>query len=536
MDSDDTLPRHVLLAQIRTLRQDLLELKRYASGLKRGAEAYKHASVIIEKSPAIVFRRLAADKIKDRKMVYVSENISRFGYTADEFITNRIMFRDIVHPDDTERTKNEIQEYASNSIESYKQIYRIVTRDGEARWIEDHTSVFIDPETGVKYYQGIVEDIHQRKMAEDRLRRSEEKYRRIIETTGEGFLLMDKDLNIVDLNKAFCRMLGLDRQHLRGRNFIELANEQHGFYLSANKEDLFGRPNYRFETMLKRDTGADVEVVIHGNTLVGDTGTIIGNMAFVSDMTEHKKALRLAGEVQKSLLPQRAPNIPGLDICGKTISCDEIGGDYFDFILGPTTDKHQLSVVVGDISGHGVDSALLMTTARAFLRMRASQPGSITDVVAAMNRHLSGDVQDSGKFMTLFYMKVDADRKMIEWVRAGHEPAWLYDPQGNRFEELKGPGMALGVAEDYEYISKHKTHLKNGQMIIVATDGAWEGHNKAGEMFGKQRLQSLIREKSSSDAETIVEAILEEHRRFTQDAKREDDLTMVIVKFKNPIS
>ena len=534
MDKYDNLSRHELIKEVMTLGQDLDALKLYAAGLEKDAQAYKHSSLIIEKSPAILFRRLAAEKLKDRKMVYVSENISRFGYTADDFMTNRIMFRDIVHPDDTERTKKEIQEYVSKNIESYKQIYRIVTRDGEARWIEDHTSVVIDAETGVKYHQGIVEDIHQRKMAEDKLRRSEEKYRRIIETTGEGFLLMNKDLKLVDLNNAFCLMIGFARKHLIGRNFIELANEQHGFYISANKDDLFGRPNYRFETTLKSDSGTNVEVLIHGNTLYGDTGATIGNMAFVTDMTEHKKALRLAGEVQKNLLPQNAPQIPGLDIYGKTIPCDEIGGDYYDFIMGPTTSNNQLSVVVGDISGHGVDSALLMTTARAFLRMRASQPGSITDIVSAMNQHLTEDVLDSGKFMTLFFMKIDSDKKAIEWVRAGHEPAWLYDPYENCIEELKGPGMALGVVEGYEYIPNHKTHLKNGQIIILATDGTWEEHNKAGEMFGKQRLKSLIREYASSDAKTIIEAIFNEHRHFTQDAKREDDLTMVIIKFKEP--
>ena len=222
--------------------------------------------------------------------------------------------------------------------------------------------------------------------------------------------------------------------------------------------------------------------------------------------------------------------MPGIEICGKTISCDEIGGDYYDFIMGPGTQKNQLSVVVGDISGHGVDSALLMTTARAFLRMRASQPGSITDIVSAMNRHLAEDVSDTGKFMTLFYLKVDAKKRSVEWVRAGHEPAWLYDPNKNRFDELRGPGMALGVVEDYEYISNNKSHLKKGQLIIVATDGIWEGHNKAGEMFGKPRLQSLISTYASSNAQTMINAIFNEHLHFTQDAKREDDLTMVIVK------
>jgi len=177
------------MKEIVALQQELDQVKLHAAGLEQDVKNYKHSSFIIDKSPVILFRRLAAEKLKQRKMVYVSENISRFGYTADDFLSNRIMFRDIVHPDDTERTKKEIQDYVSKDIESYKQIYRIVTRDGEARWIEDRTSIVADPDTGAKYHQGIVEDIHQRKEAEDKLRRSEEKYRRIIETTGEGYPL-----------------------------------------------------------------------------------------------------------------------------------------------------------------------------------------------------------------------------------------------------------------------------------------------------------------------------------------------------------
>jgi len=206
------MPKQDLIEELVALKQEMDHVKRHADGLSRAAEAYNQTALIIDKSPAILFRRLAAGQEKKRKMVYVSENISRFGYTSDDFISNRIMFREIVHPEDTERTRKEIQDYVSKNIESYKQIYRIVTRKGETRWVEDHTSVVIDPETGVKYHQGIVEDIHQRKIAEDKLRSSEEKYRRIIETTGEGFLLMDKDLTIVDLNNACCSMTGASRQ------------------------------------------------------------------------------------------------------------------------------------------------------------------------------------------------------------------------------------------------------------------------------------------------------------------------------------
>ena len=238
MDRYKHTPKQDLIEELAALRRELDAVKRHTAGLQQTAEAHKHAALIIEKSPAILFRRLAADDLKQRKMVYVSENISRFGYTADDFMSNRIMFRDLVHSDDSERTKKEIQEFVSKNIESYKQIYRIVTRNGEARWIEDHTSVVVDTETGVKYHQGIVEDIHHRKIAEDKLRRSEEKYRRIIETAGEGFLLMDKVLDVIDVNNAYCRLTGASRQKIIGKNLVDLIDSKHRQFILANRDCL----------------------------------------------------------------------------------------------------------------------------------------------------------------------------------------------------------------------------------------------------------------------------------------------------------
>jgi sigma-B regulation protein RsbU (phosphoserine phosphatase) len=190
-------------------------------------------------------------------------------------------------------------------------------------------------------------------------------------------------------------------------------------------------------------------------------------MAFITDMTEHKKALALAGEVQKSLLPQSKPIVHGLDIAGRNVSCDEIGGDYFDFLWRRENPDGPFSVVVGDITGHGVDSALLMTSARAFLRMRASQPGTMSEIVTAMNRHLTRDVLETGRFMTLFYLTVDPRKDRIDWVRAGHDPAILYDPQKDTFIELKGSGMALGVNDAFKYAENRHEGLANGQIIAI---------------------------------------------------------------------
>jgi sigma-B regulation protein RsbU (phosphoserine phosphatase) len=156
-------------------------------------EALRMAQLIIDKSPVILFRRLAG---ADPRLIYVSENISRFGYSADRFLSGQIVFKNIVHPDDSERTIAEIKEYARENVEEYTQFYRIVTSDGDIRWVEDQTTVVRDAAGNKRFNQGIVIDITERRLAEEELRKSEEKFRRIVETTGEGFLMMDDDLKI----------------------------------------------------------------------------------------------------------------------------------------------------------------------------------------------------------------------------------------------------------------------------------------------------------------------------------------------------
>jgi sigma-B regulation protein RsbU (phosphoserine phosphatase) len=490
-------------------------------------EALRLAEVIVDRSPVILFRRTAGE---EPRLEYVSENIRQMGYTAEQFLSGEITFREIVHPDDMERIGGEIRGYAEADVEEYTQFYRCLTKSGDIRWVEDQTSVVRDA-AGVKIHnQGILVDITERKLAEDELRKSEEKFRRIVETAAEGFILMDEDLVIVNVNDAYCKMLGYTREELIGKTPLDLATGEFSQYMLSNRDSILAREYREFEGSSVAKDGRHVPILIHGNTLRDDQGNVIGNMAFITDMTEHKKALALAGEVQKSLLPQDKPLVQGLDIAGRNVSCDEIGGDYFDFLWRRDSKKGPFSVVVGDISGHGVDSALLMTTARAFLRMRASQPGTISEIITAMNRHLTRDVLETGRFMTLFYLTIDPEKKRLAWVRAGHDPALVYDPGRDNFEELKGDGMALGVNEGFDYEEYSRNGLANGQIIAVGTDGIWEAINGSGEMFGKDRLRSVIRKNAGGDAGEILNAVYDELSRFTLGQKTEDDITLVIIK------
>jgi sigma-B regulation protein RsbU (phosphoserine phosphatase) len=538
MTSDKEKSMATLLDEINTLKNEHDDLKKRYETL---SQKFNHecserdqtevelrmAQVIINESPAILFRRLAGD---EPKLVYVSDNISQLGYTAEQFLKEEILFRDIVHPDDMERLGAEIQDYVEKDVEEYTQIYRVLTSDGEVRWVEDQTSVVRDADGNKTHHQGIVADITARKLAEEELQKSEEKFRRIVETAGEGFILMDENLVIMDVNEAYCRMLGYAREEILGKTPLDFASEEFKQFMLTNRDDILSREYRVIEGESVSKEGRKIPILIHGNTLRNDTGDVIGNMAFITDMTEHKKALALAAEVQKSLLPQAEPQVQGLDIAGRNISCDEIGGDYFDFLWRQEYPDAYFSVIVGDITGHGVDAALLMTAARAFLRMRASQSGSISQIVTEMNRHLSQDVLDTGRFMTLFYLTLDPQEDQIGWVRAGHDPAIIYDPARDTFEELMGNGIALGVDENFTYPENHKTGLSEGQIIAVGTDGIWETCDQDGEMFGKERFRELIRQNSNQGARDILNAVYDELNEFTKGLKAEDDITLVIVK------
>jgi sigma-B regulation protein RsbU (phosphoserine phosphatase) len=493
----------------------------------RTAEALRLAEVIIDHSPAILFRRMAGDQ---PRLVYVSDNIRQLGYTAEEFLSGNLHFKDIVHPDDSERLSQEIKDYAEKDVEEYSQMYRILTRAGAVRWVEDRTSVVRDAAGRKTHNQGILVDITERKLVEDQLRKSEEKFRRIVETAGEGFILMDENLRIMEVNAAYCRMLGYAREELIGKTPLDLASAEFRQSMRTNRDAILAQEYREFEGTVIAKNGRLVPVLVHGNNLRDDRGRVIGNMAFVTDMTEHKKALALAGEVQKSLLPQEKPRIQGLDVAGKNVSCDEIGGDYFDFLWRRESRKGPFSVVVGDISGHGVDSALLMTTARAFLRMRASQPGTAAEIITAMNRHLTRDVLETSRFMTLFYLTVDLGENLLKWVRAGHDPALIYDPAGDQFEELKGAGVALGVDAGFNYMENQKTGITDGQIIAVGTDGIWEAINRQGNMFGKDRFRDIIRRHARLGAGDILNAVYGELNQFTEGQKFEDDITLVVIK------
>jgi sigma-B regulation protein RsbU (phosphoserine phosphatase) len=275
----------------------------------------------------------------------------------------------------------------------------------------------------------------------------------------------------------------------------------------------------------------DKKVRVTSNDEIGYTGDVINEMTKgLIERERMQQSLNLAKEVQQNLLPKNNLKINGFDIAGKSVYCDETGGDYYDFISIKFNDKQKIGVAIGDVSGHGISSALLMATVRSSLRQRASLPGSIANIISDVNRQLVQDVEDSGQFMTMFFLALTTESRQLEWVRAGHDPAIIFDPSTDSFDELGGSGIALGVDSEWNFEDNKKTDLPKGQIIFLSTDGVWELRNKKGEMLGKEPILSLIRQNASLDATQILDAVFNALDKFKDGVKIDDDITSVVIK------
>jgi phosphoserine phosphatase RsbU/P len=261
-------------------------------------------------------------------------------------------------------------------------------------------------------------------------------------------------------------------------------------------------------------------------TLAIEASTILENARLIEEGRAQQRLeeeLDMARRIQQSLLPRSLPDSGWFRACGSSQASHEVGGDYFDVVpVGPDA----WSVVVADVAGKGVSSALLVSFLQgAFLG--AALAASIPDVLARIN-HFMSERAEYGKYATVFYATLDRTGR-LNYSNAGHCAPLLVRP-GGPMESLTPTSMPVGLVPDSPFAVDHRD-LSPGDRIVLYSDGVTDAQSGAREFFGRIRLREAVDKASALDCAGMHDAIQQAIRDFTGGAEQSDDITIVVIEY-----
>jgi hypothetical protein len=227
--------------------------------------------------------------------------------------------------------------------------------------------------------------------------------------------------------------------------------------------------------------------------------------------------------VQRAMNPEQAPVVPGWNVWLFTRSANEVGGDLVDFLR---LSGNRFGIAIGDVAGKGLGAALFMVKIQATLRALAPDYDSLTDLASKLNGILLRDGIPT-KFASLIFIRIDSTSGTLRYMNAGHMPPIIVSQNG--VTELPKGNVALGLSGDAAYADQ-EVPLTSGQSFIVYSDGLTEAQNPVGEFYGIERLRALCTQLSGVSAQAFGERVVADVARFEGDARRNDDLSLVILQ------
>ncbi len=274
----------------------------------------------------------------------------------------------------------------------------------------------------------------------------------------------------------------------------------------------------------------DTPAIKLGETLVEFLGSELERLRLYQDSLQRARLqteAEMAREVQMQLLPRQVPAVHGLEIFGRSLPARQVGGDFFDFF---TLVDGGLFFTLGDVSGKGMPSALVMSNLRATLRsyLRLMPHENVQRLMKEVTRGMYEDLTEVEMIATLFAGRYEPAEKRIAYANAGHAPI-IYCPAGGRARLLPASGPALGFLPD-SVPAEQAIPFGEGDLLIVASDGLNETSGPAGELFGYDRLMGCVEENRQAPARTMAENLLAAVHGFQAGEEQEDDQTIIVIR------
>lgn len=238
-----------------------------------------------------------------------------------------------------------------------------------------------------------------------------------------------------------------------------------------------------------------------------------------------QKELQIAEVIQRRLLPTKAPATAEYGFAWASVAAQSIGGDYLDLM---TSDLGDIHAVIADASGHGINSALLMSSFRSTYRGEAPRHEP-DELLSKLNREIADEVGSTGMFITATALRIERESRRLSVASAGHSPLLLLRSDGQDVAWLGAQGPPLGFAVDAEFNTTELT-LAPGDVLVLFTDGITEATNANQEMFGEDRILAILRDHAAQTPDAILAALQAGLRRFTNRDRCDDDVSLLVIK------
>jgi len=240
--------------------------------------------------------------------------------------------------------------------------------------------------------------------------------------------------------------------------------------------------------------------------------------------------LEMARQIQLSILPHSIPKLPGLEIAARFLPMTSVAGDFYDFI---EIDEKHIGILIADVSGHGLPSALIASMLQVALTAQAGHASEPAKVLLGLNHALCGKFTDN--FVTAAYVYVDLEKNLMRYAGAGHPPVLQWRNSTGKTAKLLENGLVLGMVEEATYDAL-EFPLELGDRYVLYTDGVLEATNSAREQFGADRFMRFIENHKHLVADQFSETFLTELSRWanhTAEQGQQDDITLLVIDFKH---
>lgn len=500
------------------------------------------------------------------------------GYTAGEYVADGGLWLGMVPPDDWDVVLGQAEAACEGTVDGPIE-HRIRHKDGSIRWVKSTVVPHRDEMGSIVRYDGVVEDITERKLAQIELETDlqiQQTLKAILEISLEPLSLEDMlahvlrtlfDVPFVALESKGAIFLADDKSEslvmkaqygladdllglchavpygccLCGRVavegeviFADCLNDRHersnpsiaphGHYCVpiVSRSRVLGVLNLYVRNGHERRETEELFLRSVADTLAG----AIERNATACSLRHTQAELIAAEEIQRHLLPQSSPVVPGYDIHGALIPAEFAAGDYFDYL---EMADGSLGIVIGDVTGHGVSSGLFAASVQARIKTLAGIPLNIDEIMRQANTSLVREAIED-MFVTTILARIDLQSHRLSYINAGHPSGIVMTADGAVKSTLKSTEIPLAILEDEPFSVSGSVSLDPGDVVVLLTDGIPEARSNGYEFFGTRRTIDVLASVCRKSAGEIIATLLVTVSDFTKDAIQRDDMTVVVVK------